>query len=150
MIAVDPAADVHDDRFPSLERAIAGGTPVLGICLGMQWLFEGSEEAPGLSGLALFAGRCRPLPATVKSPHVGWDQLDMSGPSRLLAGLSTGAYVYFTHAYCAPLVGETVASCGYGTPHTAALERGNLFAVQFHPEKSGDAGLQILNNFASC
>jgi len=134
----------------ALEREIAQGTPVLGICLGMQWLFESSDEAPELSGLAVFRGRCQAFPVTVKSPHVGWDQLEIGGTSRLLAGLSSGVFVYFTHGYAAPLVKETVARCSYGAPHTAALERGNLFAVQFHPEKSGDAGLAILENFCTC
>ena len=134
----------------ALERQIARGSHVLGICLGMQWLFESSEEAPELSGLGAFAGRCEPLPAAVKSPHVGWDQLEICAASRLLHGLSSGAFVYFTHSYCAPLVTETVASCSYGSPHSAALERDNLFGVQFHPEKSGEVGLAILENFCTC
>lgn len=134
----------------ALEHQIARGRQVLGICLGMQWLFESSEEAPELSGLGAFAGRCEPLPATVKSPHVGWDQLDIIAPSRLLSGLTSGAFVYFSHSYCAPLVTETVASCSYGAPHSAAVELGNLFAVQFHPEKSGEVGLAILENFCRC
>ena len=133
-----------------LARRIAEGACVLGICLGMQWLFEASDEEPGLPGLGAFSGRCRPLPAAVKSPHVGWDQLEPAAPSRLLRGLAGGTYVYFTHGYCAPLVGETVAGCSYGAPHTAAVERGNLFGTQFHPEKSGQAGLTILENFCAC
>jgi len=134
----------------TLRRAIAQGKPVLGICLGLQWLFDSSAEAPELPGLGIIHGRCEPFPAGVKSPHVGWDQLDISPASRLLRGLSSGVFVYFTHGYYAPLVEETVASCSYGTPHSAALERGDLFAVQFHPEKSGDGGLLILDNFCSC
>ncbi len=86
----------------------------------------------------------------MKSPHVGWDQLDIDGPSRLLRGLSTGVYTYFAHSYCAPLVDHTVASCDYGKRHTAAVERGALFGVQFHPEKSGEAGLTVLENFCAC
>ncbi len=134
----------------TLERAISQGNPVLGICLGMQWLFDSSAEAPELAGLGAIRGRCEPFPAGVKSPHVGWDQLEITPASRLLRGLSSGVFVYFTHGYCAPLVEETVASCSYGTPHSAALEHGNLFAVQFHPEKSADGGLLILENFCSC
>ena len=138
------------DLGVALARQIDRGTCVLGICLGMHWLFEASDEALGLSGLGALAGRCRPLPAAVKSPHVGWDQLEIGGVSRLLDGLSPGAFVYFTHGYCAPLVPETIASCSYGRPHSAAIERGNLFGVQFHPEKSGDVGLAILQNFCTC
>ncbi len=133
-----------------LARCIARRTPVLGICLGLQWLFESSREAPGVPGLGVFRGRCRPLPAAVKSPHVGWDQLDIDGSSRLLRGLSTGVYAYFAHSYCAPLVDDTVASCDYGEGHTAAVERGAVFGVQFHPEKSGEAGLTVLENFCAC
>lgn len=134
----------------ALERRIAQGTPLLGICLGMQWLFESSAEAPGLAGLGAFAGRCEPFPATVKSLHVGWDQLEFRRPGRLLAGLAPGVFVYFTHGYRAPLVAETVAGCNYGGPFSAVVERGNLCGVQFHPEKSGDAGLSVLDRFCTC
>jgi len=134
----------------AIEHRIAERTPVLGICLGMQWLFEASDEDPGLPGLGAFPGRCRAFPAPAKSPQVGWDQLEISAGSRLLRGLPSGTYAYFTHGYYAPLVGETVASCDHGAPHTAVVERGNLFGTQFHPEKSGDAGLAMLENFCSC
>ncbi len=133
-----------------IESRIAERTPVLGICLGMQWLFEASDEDPELAGLGAFWGRCRAFPADVKSPQVGWDQLEIGAQSRLLRGLPSGTYAYFTHGYYAPLVGETIATCTHGAPHTAAVERGNLFGTQFHPEKSGDAGLAILDNFCSC
>jgi imidazole glycerol-phosphate synthase subunit HisH len=121
--------------------------PLLGICLGMQWMFESSREAPQLRGLGLFAGECEKFLAAVKSPHVGWNQLQVSGPSRLLRGLPQDSFVYFTHSYRAPLVEATVGKCEYGGSFSAVVERGELFGVQFHPEKSGTAGLQLLRNF---
>ena len=126
-----------------------GQKPLLGICLGLQWMFEGSSEAPELSGLGVFAGRCTRFSNAVKSPHVGWDSLAMTGESRLLRGIPSGAYVYFTHSYRAPVCTDTVATSAYEEPFTAAVERGNLFGVQFHPEKSGDVGMQILENFCA-
>lgn len=126
------------------------GTPLLGICLGLQWLFEASREAAGLTGLGAFAGCCGPLAAAVKSPHVGWDELEIVPESRLLAGLASGTSVYFAHSYCAPLVAETAAVCDYGVPFSAAVERDRLFGVQFHPEKSGQAGLAVLDTFCRC
>ena len=132
-----------------VREGVARGRPLLGICLGLQWLFEGSTEAPELSGLGAFAGQCTRFTDRVKSPHVGWDSLAMTGSSRLLAGIPAGSYVYFTHSYRAPLCADTVATCTYEEPFTAVAERGNLFGVQFHPEKSGDVGLQILENFCA-
>jgi glutamine amidotransferase len=128
---------------------VNNGRPLLGICLGLQWMFEGSTEAPELRGLATFPGECKRFSERVKSPHVGWDSIVIDVRSRLLAGVSTGAYVYFTHSYSAPVCGDTVATCTYERPFTAAVERGNLFGVQFHPEKSGDVGLHILENFCA-
>ncbi|HMH08514.1 MAG TPA: imidazole glycerol phosphate synthase subunit HisH [Terriglobales bacterium] len=128
-------------------RAIDREIPLLGICLGMQWMFESSQEAPQLRGLGLFAGECEKFPAEVKSPHVGWNRLQLRSASRLLHGLPEGSFVYFTHSYRAPVVEATVASCAYGGSFSAAVERGQLFGVQFHPEKSGTAGLQLLRNF---
>ena len=116
---------------------------------GLQWMFAGSTEAPELSGLGAFVGQCTRFTDRVKSPHVGWDSLAMTGSSRLLAGIPSGSYMYFTHSYRAPLCADTVATCTYEHPFTAAAERGNLFGVQFHPEKSGDVGLQILENFCA-
>jgi glutamine amidotransferase len=134
-----------------LRAVIAGAierrTPFFGICVGMQWMFDSSEEAPGTSGLGVFPGRCTHFPAEVKAPHVGWNQLEVMDGSRLLCGVASGAFVYFTHSYRAPLVAGTVACCDYGGPFSAAVERGHLFGVQFHPEKSGDVGLTILENF---
>jgi len=131
----------------AVEEAIDREIPLLGICLGMQWMFESSQEAPQLRGLGLFAGECEKFPAQVKSPHVGWNQLQLRGVSRLLRGLPEACFVYFTHSYRAPLVEDTVAGCVYGGLFSAAVEHGQLFGVQFHPEKSGTAGLQLLRNF---
>jgi glutamine amidotransferase len=116
----------------------------------MQWLFEASREAPEREGLGAFAGRCEQLPPGVKSPHIGWDSLEIAADSRLLCGLASGTSVYFAHSYCAPLVPQTAAACRYGAPFSAAVERDNLFGVQFHPEKSGQAGLAVLRNFCRC
>jgi imidazole glycerol-phosphate synthase subunit HisH len=132
-----------------LREGISTGRPLLGICLGLQWLFEGSTEASELSGLGAFAGRCTRFSEQVKSPHVGWDSIAITGPSRLLAGVPSGSYVYFTHSYRAPVCDDTVATCTYEDPFTAVAERGNLFGVQFHPEKSGDAGMKMLENFCA-
>lgn len=131
----------------AVAEAIDHQIPLLGICLGMQWMFESSQEAPQLRGLGLFAGQCDKFPAAVKSPHVGWNQLQLRGDSRLLRGLPEDSFVYFTHSYRAPLVESTVAGCAYGGVFSAAVECGQLFGVQFHPEKSGSAGLQLLRNF---
>ena len=127
--------------------AIERGTPMLGICLGLQWLFESSTEAPDLAGLGAMPGRCERLPPIVKVPHVGWNSLEVLRPSAILNGVADGTQVYFTHAYAAPLAGETVAATTHGKRFTAVVERDSLFGVQFHPEKSGDAGLQILRNY---
>lgn len=128
-------------------EAIDRQTPLLGICLGMQWMFESSREAPQLRGLGLFAGECEKFPVAVKSPHVGWNQLQSTGTSRLLRGLPGNSFVYFTHSYRAPLVEATVGKCEYGGPFSAVVERDEVFGVQFHPEKSGTAGLHLLSNF---
>ena len=128
-------------------KAVDREIPLLGICLGMQWMFESSREAPQLRGLGLFEGECEKFPVTVKSPHVGWNQLQVGGASRLLGGLPENSFVYFTHSYRAPLVEATVGKCEYGGSFSAVVERGDLFGVQFHPEKSGTAGLHLLRNF---
>jgi cyclase len=140
------------------------GKPLLGICLGLQFLFEGSTEAPGLPGLGLLPGRCRKLGpewdpsvqlsadgwAEFKVPHVGWNAVTPTRPSAILAGVDAGAQTYFTHSYAAP-VGEATAATTSTGPNTfaSAVERGAIFGLQFHPEKSGDAGLQMLRNFCS-
>jgi imidazole glycerol-phosphate synthase subunit HisH len=130
-----------------MKVAIGKGVPFLGICVGMQWLFEGSEEAPDTSGLGLLAGRCTHFPTAVKSPHVGWNGLTLHRSSRLFRGLETLPFVYFTHSFRAPVCDTTVAGCEYGGVFSAAVEQESVFGVQFHPEKSGEAGLRLLENF---
>ena len=131
--------------------AVNAGTPLLGICVGMQWLYEGSEEAPDVPGLGVLSGRVRLLRGDasqrLKIPHVGWNALELPRPSRLLSGLDPGAHVYFTHSYAAPVTTDCVASATHAECFAAAVERDHVFGVQFHTEKSGDAGLQILRNF---
>ena len=134
----------------TLTNAIRQRKPFLGICVGLQWMFSGSTEAPGVSGFGLFTGEVSKFPASVKSPHVGWNQIFIRNGSRLLAGIPPDAFVYFTHSYRAPVCEGMVAECEYGGPFAAAVERDNVFGVQFHPEKSGDIGLEILRNFLAC
>ena len=135
----------------AVRRAVDAGTPLLGICVGMQWLFEGSDEAPGVAGLGVLSGRVERLHGDaerrLKIPHVGWNGLEMPRPSRLLAGVAPPAHLYFTHSYAAPVTVDCVGATTHATPFAAAVERNRVFGVQFHPEKSGDAGLQILRNF---
>lgn len=142
----------------AIAAAVDRGTPLLGICLGMQWLFEGSDEAPDVPGLRVIPGRIVRLEGNtelrLKVPHVGWNALDFrppapgaNGDARLLRHLHAGAQVYFTHSYAAPVTAECVASTTHANTFAAVVERGNIFGVQFHPEKSGSAGLQILRNF---
>ncbi len=133
----------------AISEAINRNVPFLGICVGMQWMFSGSDEAPETPGLGLLSGSCTKFPATVKSPHVGWNQLDVGSTSRLFRGLPQRPFVYFTHSYFAPVNAATVACCDYGGQFSAALERDLLFGVQFHPEKSGEAGLRLLANFCA-
>jgi glutamine amidotransferase len=131
-----------------VRAAIDRGTPVLGICLGLQWLFEGSDEAPDSPGLGIVPGRCFALRGPVKVPHVGWNTLDRTThPSALLDGLSDDVFAYFTHGYACPIVTETTATSSHGQTFTSVLERGVLCGAQFHPEKSGGTGLRILANF---
>lgn len=133
-----------------IHQAINRGTPLLGICLGLQALFESSAEAPEDAGLGIFSGKIAALPVTAKLPHMGWNRLRQVRNSVLLEGVPAEAYFYFAHSYAALDAGEAaVATCEHGVPFVAALERGNLFAVQFHPEKSGDAGAQMLANFVA-
>lgn len=139
----------HRGMRAAIEKHIAAGKPLFGICLGMQWLFQSSDEAPNVLGLGALLGNCRCF-STAKSLHVGWNQIDCHAESRLLRGVFNGAFVYFTHKYHAPVVPETVATASYGQPFSAVVERANLFGTQFHPEKSGDVGLAILENFCLC
>ena len=135
----------------TIRSAVDDGTPLLGICVGMQWLFEGSDEAPGVPGLGVLPGRVQRLAGDVerrlKIPHVGWNALDVAAGSRLLRGLSPRPHVYFTHSYAAPVTAHCVGAATHAGTFAAAVERDNVFGVQFHPEKSSDAGLQILRNF---
>ena len=136
----------------TIAAAVAAGTPLLGICVGMQWLFEGSDEAPGVRGLGAMRGRITRLRGDaeqrLKVPHVGWNALDFTGGTpRLLGGLASGTPVYFTHSFAAPVTSECIAATTHANTFAAAVERANIFGVQFHPEKSSDAGLQILRNF---
>ena len=140
----------------AIGSAVRAGTPLFGICLGMQWLFEGSDEAPEVPGLGVLPGRVVRLQGNaderLKIPHVGWNGLQFQSrgrprDSRLLAGLETGAHVYFTHSYAAPVTMDCVAATTHAETFAAVVERGNVFGVQFHPEKSSDAGLQIIRNF---
>jgi imidazole glycerol-phosphate synthase subunit HisH len=128
--------------------AVGDGRPLLGICLGMQWLYEGSEEAPGLNGLGLLSGGCVRLAGdAIKVPHVGWNSLAISHNASIVAGVPDGSQVYFTHSYVAPVTPYTVAVTEHGAPFAAIAQRGHVAGVQFHPEKSGEVGLTILRNF---
>lgn len=132
----------------ALRRAIDGGIPVLGICLGLQAMFSSSAEAPGEQGLNLIHEKIRALPANVKSPHIGWNQLRPLRKSILLRAIPDDAYFYFAHSYAAAAnEPHTAAACDHGFPFAAVIEHDNLMAVQFHPEKSGEAGWRVLRNF---
>ena len=161
----------------AVRTLVAEGRPLLGICLGLQWLFEGSDEDPHVPGLGLLTGRCyrlqgqagragherlrphraedkeirsevsAPVDAQIKVPHVGWNSLELVRDSVIAAGVANGAQVYFTHSYVAPITADTVASTDHGEPFASIVERGHVSGAQFHPEKSGDVGLRILRNF---
>ncbi len=128
---------------------IAEGIPFLGICVGLQWLFSGSTEAPDVPGLGAFPEPCRRFEIDAKVPHVGWNSLTIRSGSRLMKDIPDGAFVYYTHSYRVPVVKDTVAVTEYGEPFTGAVERDNVMGVQFHPEKSGIAGMRVLANFVS-
>jgi glutamine amidotransferase len=173
VVTQDPAEVLHADKivlpgvghFQSTQlladlgltqatrEAVTKGTPFLGICVGLQWLYEGSTEAPETAGLGHFNGQCERFPATfegaeLKSPHVGWNSLEnVREDSRLLAGVTPGSFVYYTHSWRAPVSTDTAAATMYGGAFTAAVERGNVMGVQFHPEKSAETGLRVLKNF---
>ncbi len=137
----------------AVRESVARGAWFLGVCVGLQWLFEGSTEAPATAGLGHFPGACERFPAQyegadLKSPHVGWNSLEhIREDSKLLRGIAPGGFVYYTHSWRAPLVKATAAVTNYGGPFTAAVEQDNVMGVQFHPEKSAAVGLQVLNNF---
>jgi imidazole glycerol-phosphate synthase subunit HisH len=134
-------------RDAVIER-VRAGVPLLGICVGLQCLFDGSEEAPGAAGLGLFPGMVKRFPHDARVPHMGWNTLDRQSECKLLDGLAEQPYVYFAHSYYAPLNASTAASCTYGQTYTAVLQQDNLYAVQFHPERSGPVGLRVMRNFA--
>ena len=137
-----------DSRWRGAVRtALDRGASLFGICLGMQWLFEGSDEAPDVAGFGAIAGRCTRLTVPMKVPHVGWNSLAQSHPTTLMEGVAADAQVYFTHSYVAPVVPQTAAVTTYGVSFSAAVESGRVAGVQFHPEKSGDVGLRILKNW---
>lgn len=137
------------DWHRAVRARIDAGAAVLGICLGMQWLFEGSEEAPDVPGLGAFSGQCFRLDgAAVKIPHVGWNSLERTmTPSRLLADSANGAYVYFTHTFAAPVGDTTVATTTHAMTFASVVEDGRVFGAQWHPEKSSDTGLGLLKRF---
>jgi imidazole glycerol phosphate synthase glutamine amidotransferase subunit len=130
-----------------LSEALRAGKPFLGICLGLQALYQASEEAPEAAGLGLFHERVKRLDGVFKVPHVGWSQLKITRETRLLQGVAQGSFVYYCHSYYGPVIKESCAITEYGRQFSAAAEIESLHAVQFHPEKSGDVGLRILKNF---
>jgi glutamine amidotransferase len=152
------ATAVIDASWRDAVRAALGrGRPLLGICLGLQWLFDGSEEAPDLPGLGVLEGRCRLLRPDVtrtngaggrlKVPHVGWNALEQIRPSGVLAGVADRAQAYFTHSFVAPVTGACVAVTDHGERFASVVEAGPVYGAQFHPEKSGSVGLTLLRNF---
>ena len=131
----------------TLRERINAGVPFLGICLGLQGLFESSEEAPEVKGLGLFPGTVKRFPLNARVPHMGWNEVTAAGACSLLEGIGPHPYLYFAHSYYVPETNVTAATCTYSVPYTAVLQSGNVFGVQFHPEKSGPAGLKIVGNF---
>jgi len=135
----------------AIVQRIGEGRPVLGICLGMQWLFEGSDEAPDVPGLGILAGRSYRLglraDQMIKVPHVGWNSLAITREASIIDGVAPNSQVYFTHSFVVPVTGDTVAVTEHGDTFAAVVQHGQIAGVQFHPEKSGDVGLRILRNF---
>jgi imidazole glycerol-phosphate synthase subunit HisH len=138
------AFDAMQVREALLDR-IRAGVPFLGICLGLQALFQLSEEAPDERGLGLFEGAIRRFSGSARVPHMGWNQVTPRGKSTLLG--AANPYLYFAHSYYAPLHHATAGTCNYTVDYTAVLESGNVYGVQFHPEKSGPLGLRVVRNF---
>jgi len=138
--------DVRD----SLTGTIREGVPFLGICLGMQALFERSEEAPEVRGLGIYPGELKRFPAEARVPHMGWNELEVRPGAKLLQGLGARPYVYFAHSYYVPQNERAAANCTYGVTYTAVIESENVHGVQFHPEKSGELGQKIVKAFLTC
>ena len=143
---------IDRDWIDAIQALVANGRPLLGICLGMQWLYEGSEEAPACPGLGVLSGRCYRLSGSssterLKVPHVGWNALDRRRDDTIADGVSDRSQVYFTHSFVAPITSDTVAETSHGEAFASIVQRGRIAGVQFHPEKSGDVGLRILRNF---
>jgi imidazole glycerol-phosphate synthase subunit HisH len=136
----------HDLDKIAVEAAMSG-RPFMGICIGMQLLYEGSEEEPGVAGLGVLAGHVRLIPGEVKRPQMQWNRLDLHGSTSMFVGLAQPLWVYFVHSYAAERSDDVVATCDYGGQVVAAVERDRLWATQFHPEKSGATGLHILGAF---
>lgn len=143
-------AALSDEWHTVVRARIDASTAVLGICLGMQWLFDGSEESPALPGLGVMPGRCTRLPGNdaIKIPHVGWNKLTLHREdSRLLEAMPDAPYVYFTHTFAAPVTDDCVATTHHGCAFASTVERDRVFGTQWHPEKSGDVGLAVLRRF---
>jgi glutamine amidotransferase len=141
-------ASLGPEGRTAIQAALGRGVPLLGVCVGLQWLFEGSTEAPDVPGLGLIPGRCFRIEGNVKVPHVGWNSLALeTRSSRLFDGVEPQSSAYFTHSYAAPLVAETIATTTHALPFSSAVEHGLVFGAQFHPEKSGKTGLKMLTNF---
>ena len=131
----------------ALRRKIAGGTPYLGICLGLQVLYEASEEAPGVEGLGLLRGTVTRFRILEKVPQIGWNHVQIRSGGKLFQGIADGSFAYYCHSYYGPVVPDAVAVTEYGETYASGIEKGNVSAVQFHPEKSGEVGLSVLRNF---
>jgi glutamine amidotransferase len=145
---------IRGDWTSAILALVETGRPLLGICLGMQWLYEGSDEAPDCPGLGVLSGRCFRLRGStaagggrLKVPHVGWNVLDRRREDAIAEGVPDGSQVYFTHSFVAPVTEDTVAATNHGEVFASIVQRGHIAGVQFHPEKSGDVGLRILRNF---
>ena len=147
----DSTRALTDEWRTAIRTMVDDGIPLLGICVGLQWLFDGSTEAPDAKGMSLLKGTCfnftERVSGRLKVPHVGWNSIALPRRSRLMAGVKEGSQVYFTHSYAAPVTDDAAATTEYGVTFSAAVERQNVSGVQFHPEKSGDVGLKILSNW---
>lgn len=135
------------DLLVPLREACEAGKPFLGICLGLQALYQSSEEAPGVAGLGILPGCVRRFQGVFKVPHVGWSQLVLRPDTKLFRGVADGSFVYYCHSYYGQTTPEACATTEYGQTFAAGIERNNLWAVQFHPEKSAEVGLKVLKNF---